>query len=527
MAPGPTLRALGLLFTLAFLVGCGGRAEPTVRLTLISPHRDEIREEIGLAFPDWFRARAEARLAAARDALQGWLADPTPARLAAARHALEVFTADWRAEDLGPLSAVLAEQWQPHPNPAAGAALVRALDDWQTQIPGVELVWQDVGGGTSQITRYVTASFQDRSQGIGIDLLFGGGTDVYLRFADQGLLQKVEIPAALRDRIPAQLNGVPLYDPQGRWYGPMLSSFGILFNREVLRRIGQPEPRRWADLGQPGLCGWVSAGDPRMTGSVHMVYEIILQDKGWEKGFPLLLRLGANAHGFIRDSGTLTRTVSNGEVAAAGNLDANALTAVGRDPERVGFALPSGETILNPDAIAVLRGAPQPGLARAFVEFTLSDAGQLLFLLRPGEPGGPRRFPLCRLSVVEALYQRYPPERRSVGAANPFAVGNTITYKSTVGITRWDALNDLFGAVIVDAHPELSAAWRAVLDSRLPAADRERLELELFAPPCSLEELNAHARSIVADGPRARTLTINRWGEEARRRYRDIRQRAR
>src|SRR5262249_1684627 len=157
----------------------------------------------------------------------------------------------------------------------------------------------------------------------------------------------------------------------------------------------------------------------------------------------------------------------NGEVAAAGNLDANALTAVGRDPERIAFYLPPGETIINPDAMAVLRGAPRGELARAFVEFTLSDAGQLLFLLRPGQPSGPRRLPLSRLSVVPELSRRYPAAVRSVGEANPFTAGDTIAYNSKVGISRWDALNDLIGAVIVDAHPELSAAWQAVLRSPL------------------------------------------------------------
>ena len=70
---------------------------------------------------------------------------------------------------------------------------------------------------------------------------------------------------------------MPIYDKEGRWFGPMVSSFGILCNREVLGRIGVPEPRRWADLGKPGLRGWVDAGDPRLTGSAHMVFEIILQ----------------------------------------------------------------------------------------------------------------------------------------------------------------------------------------------------------------------------------------------------------
>jgi ABC-type Fe3+ transport system substrate-binding protein len=199
-------------------------------------------------------------------------------------------------------------------------------------------------------------------------VLFGGGTDVYLRFAEQGLLEPVDLPPPLRERIPPQLNGVPLYDPKGRWYGPVLSSFGILCNRTVLDRIGEPEPRQWADLGRPGLAGWVSAGDPRMAGSVHMVYEIVLQSAGWDAGVRLLLRLGANTHSFIRDSGTLTRTVSNGEVAAAGNLDANALTAVGRNPDAIAFHLPDGQTIINPDAMAVLRGAPEMDLAKGFVE---------------------------------------------------------------------------------------------------------------------------------------------------------------
>lgn len=437
-----------LLVALAGALGCGDAGPEPLRLTLLSPHRDEIREEVGRAFERWIRERGET---------------------------------------------------QP-----------------------VHLVWLDVGGGTSAIERYIRARFDTTPEGIGVDVLFGGGTDIYLRFADQGFLEPVPLPAPLLARIRPQLNGVPLYDPQGRWYGPMLSSFGILCNREVLRRIEQPEPRTWADLGQPGLHRWISSGEPRMTGSIHMVYEIILQGLGWEEGFRLLLRMGANTHTFIRDSGTLTRTVTDGEVAAAGNLDANALTAIARNPEMISYVLPEGQTIINPDAVAVLRGAPQPALARAFVEFTLSDAGQLLLLLRPGEPGGPIRYPLCRLSVVEELYDRYPPAQRSVGAANPFLVKNTIPYDSKLGGSRWDALNDLFGAVIIDAHPELSEAWGTLLSTPLSEPRRRQMEEELFRPPVTQDELLAHARRIVDQGPRARTLTVNQWGEQARERYRRI-----
>jgi ABC-type Fe3+ transport system substrate-binding protein len=439
------------------LGGCGSSSPASVRLVLISPHRDEIREEVALAFQDWLRQR------------------------------------------------------------------------YPDQTEPVEIVWQDIGGGTSQIAKYVKARFEGSPGGIGIDLLFGGGTDIFLRFAREGFLEpytkdapQPERIAALLKRIKPDLNGVPMYDPQGRWFGPVLSSFGILYNREVLKRIKQDEPRTWADLGKPGFRSWVSAGDPRLTGSVHMVYEIILQSHGWEEGFSLLLRLGANTHTFIRDSGTLTRTVISGDVAAAGNVDVNAFSAVGRDPERMGYYLPKGETIINPDALAVFKGAPQRKLAWAFVEFTLSDAGQKVFLLRPGEPGGPRRYPLCRLSVVEELYEEYPPAKRSVAEANPFAVKNLITYNSDLGNRRWDALNDLFGAVVVDAHPDLAAAWKEVC--QLPEGEHKaKLEKDLFTPRCSLAELEAHARSIRTESPRVRTERVNRWGEEARQHYRAIR----
>ena len=75
------------------------------------------------------------------------------------------------------------------------------------------------------------------------------------------------------------------------------------------------------------------------------------------------------------------------------------------------FALPAGETVINPDAVAVLVRGPRPRLARAFVEFTLSDAGQRLFCLQPGQPGGPKRYPLCRLSVLPSLYEEFHPPR--------------------------------------------------------------------------------------------------------------------
>lgn len=534
------LRLAAKLLLLALsCAGCAPRAPQPLQLVLISPHRDEIREEVALGFRDWFVQRTATRRAAAKSLLQAWLDKPERDRQTMAVRACRQLFQDWSSADLGHLPQAF-EKWEKEPSSETAHDLLKALDQWSGPARPLELVWQDIGGGTSQIARYVNARFEASSpeKGIGIDLLFGGGTDIYVRFAEQGLLQPLDMEHVIQNRIRPDLNGVPMYDRAGRWFGPMLSSFGILCNQEVFRRTGKGElPRSWIDLGKPELRGWINGGDPRLTGSVHMVFEIILQGEGWDEGFRQLLRQGANTHTFVRDSGTLTRSVVIGEVAAAGNIDVNALSAVGRDPEMMAFILPqehakkdssgkiirTGGTIINPDAIAVLKGAPHKELARAFVEFTLSDAGQKLFVLRPGLPGGPRRYPLCRLSVVETLYREYPPADRSVGAADPFTQKNALPYDSKLGQRRWDALNDLIGAVIVDAHDDLAAAWKAVAESTLPEEQRKELETELFQPPCTETELEAHARRIIEQGPRERAAQVNQWGESARQRYRRIR----
>ena len=516
-----------LLLGTALTAGCGGPA-PSARLDVLSPHRDEVRQEVAAAFREWFASRTDQRLAALERALQA-----RPRRLDTGRKAvhdaLASLTADWGDSGPGDLPAA-GRGWEANPGPDTEAALLDAARRARGSIPGVEVVWQDVGGGSSQIEKYIRSQFGTNPAGINADLLFGGGADVHGRLARDGMLAPCPVPAELLDgRIPRELNGVLLYDPQGYWYGPILSSFGLLVNRRVCDRRGLPLPETWSDLGRPDLYRWVGAGDPRMTGSLHLVYEIVLQEQGWEAGFGLLLRLGANTHGFIRDSGTLTRMVTEGEVAVAGNVDANAFGAVARDPEGVTYRLPPGGTVLNPDPVAVLRGAPHPGPARAFVEYTLSDAGQRLFLIRPGLPGGPRRYPVGRLGVVEAIYREIPPEDRAVGDVDPFAFARrqgSFRYEPGVGGRRWDALNDLFGAAVVDAHPDLSAAWGAVLRLDPKNPQRRVLEGRLFAPPCPEAELEEQGARVRAGDTRGRTLTVNRWGEAARRRYHAVRREA-
>jgi hypothetical protein len=181
--------------------------------------------------------------------------------------------------------------------------------------------------------------------------------------------------------------------------------------------------------------------------------------------------------------------------------------------------LPDGLTVVNPDAIAMLKGAPHPELARAFIEFVLSEKGQRLWILRKGAEGGPSKFSLYRMSVIPGLAQQLGDD--VVARTDPFAFKTGFTFDIDKKNKRRRIMSDLFGACIVDTRKDLAKAWEA-LKGR-PATDP--LLMRLLAPPASEAELVAMATRW--DDARFRNDTTVRWASEARDRYRRLAEEAR
>ncbi len=362
------------------------------------------------------------------------------------------------------------------------------------------------------------AAFLASTVGIGVDLMFGGGPFDFSDHARKGTLVAADARTGaglrrVRERhpewfgpqaIPEQLSGQVFHDKDMRWCGTTLSSFGIVFNRDVLRRLGiDRDPKSWEDLADPRLLGQVALADPTKSGSVATAFEMIIQqqmqqlekagiaaradiprtqeqiersavEQGWMKGLSLIQRIAANARYFSDSAPKIPLEVAKGDAAAGMCIDfyGRATEESVRRPDgtsRVGFVAPEGGTAISVDSIAMLRGAPDPELAEAFMEFVLSDEGQRLWNFRAGAPGGPQNVSLRRLPIRHDLYTPENLAHMTDGQERPFEKAGMFVYHPEWTAGTLGSLRFLLRTMFIDPHQELQTAWRDIIDKKQPA----------------------------------------------------------
>lgn len=325
----------------------------------------------------------------------------------------------------------------------------------------VDINWIDVGGTTNDLN-YIQTSFTSTPSGIGADLFFGGGVDPYISLANLGLLQTYQVSSNVLSNIPANINGVPIYDSQYRWYATALSGFGIIYNKVLFQQMRLPAPKTWADLANPQLKGLVASAD-LSSGSIHMCYELMLQGYGWNNGYKIIQLIGANVKSFVSSSTLVPSEVSSGDAACGLSIDYYAwaqVSTVGAD--KIGFVFPANLTTISPDSIAILKGAPNLSLAQQFISWVLSKPAQKLLMQRVGSNGGPTNGAIGRMSVIPSLYSEIPAADNIV-PVNPFQTTGLLAYNATKGSLRYSIVNDLLNSTMTCNHDKLVDAWNEII----------------------------------------------------------------
>ncbi len=323
------------------------------------------------------------------------------------------------------------------------------------------------------------------------DVWWGGGLDSFLIAEEEGLLAPFYNESDpewvdINNSIAPSLFGLPLkdLDPQyGKynWWGSALSGFGIMYNKEYLAQHNLPVPKDWIDLANPIYKGHITMTPPSKSGSNHMIVEIILQTYGWEKGWEILTKISANVREYQEHSYLVPAVVASGEYGIAPVIDFYAFGQIAQQgPEVIGFFYPplgpnnGSHTVINPDSIALLKNAKHPKLAYEFMKFVLSYDGQKLLF----------ESPINRLPVREDVYSEAP-----TGYFNPFEANLTLmTYDSEKGSNRWEIVNNLFDALLVNRHSDLVTAWGAIISANNTLNEAEAAGYDVSAGREKLSE---------------------------------------
>jgi len=399
----------------------------------------------------------------------------------------------------------------------------RGFAEWHLETYGTpaHVEQLDVGGGGSKIKKYIESRFGDNQESIGVDVLFGGGVATHARLAEMGLLVPVDLPVYVETGLERRLAGLPLHDPERRWFGAAMSGFGIVRNRRIVERMSLPRAREWADLTNPRLFGWVASGNPTSSGSVHMLFELVLQAYGFEKGYAAICQIAGNVAAFDQGGNAAPRSVGLGQSAYGMCIDMYGREQQSRlGAENVDFTMPESLTVISADPVAVLKGAPNPQLANRFLEYVLSEPGQKLWYLRVGTEGGPRRYALNRLPVVRSVYA---PGAETDVTIDPFAWRGKLSFNEKLSSARWGVLNGLLQATVIDVHGELREAWRATIDAG--EAEHPELVEKYGSSPVTEEEMLELARTWTADvGLRQERMA--EWSRFARAKFHSVRAKA-
>lgn len=447
------------------------QADDTV--VLVTPHNEAIRYEFARGFAQWYRAKTGRTV-----------------------------SIDWRV--LGGTSDIARFLESEYVSAFENLWVRKMGKPWSTE---VQAGFQNgrLPADAPAIAKEARAAFLASDVGCGIDLFFGGGTYDFERqalagrFVDSGMKQKH--PEWFTDSVlPRRYGGEDYWRDDGLWFGTVLSSYGIIFNRDGLKRLGiEKELTSWSDLADPRLVGDVALADPTKSGSVAKAFENILQQhmqrrlsmgdrtpeaeakavrQGWIEGMQLIQLMGGNARYFTDSSQKPPIDVAAGNCAAGLCIDfygRQQQEAVRRRDlsERVAYATPSGGSVSSVDPVGLLRGAKNRDVAVAFIEYVLSIEGQKLWNFKLGTAGGPERFVLRRMPVRKDFYaQREWDALRSDPGESPFDQRDPLIYRPawTSGVFREMAF--IIRIMCQDTHVELKSAWRAIIEAPEPAKSR-------------------------------------------------------
>ena len=309
------------------------------------------------------------------------------------------------------------------------------------------------------------------------DIFFGGDLIYHWKLKAQGLLEAYKPKSPYYDELPREFLGLPLRDPDEMWHPKLWWGHGFMYNTEVLKRLKLEPPKTWDDLLDPEWKDLIVMCTPSRSSSTYINVVIIHQTRGWDAGWAFWRKVAANVGSFVPRSHDVLELVSKGEYAI-GFIYAQGVVLKRMEGYPVSIYMdPTG---FIPSGVSLLKGAPHPNIAKAFLDWWYTPEAQRIAL----EMGA---FPVLPVVKIEgppgsaaAILREYIGDKDSIYEyLQLFA--DVKFYNFTYAEAMFKDISKMFDETIVAKHADLKDAWATILDVQakvkgLPSAEAKLSE---------------------------------------------------
>ncbi len=256
---------------------------------------------------------------------------------------------------------------------------------------------------TTMYTEFIDAmkeGFEASHPGVTVNVVNPGGTEAMFKKleTESGNPQADVVQAGSKVHYEhgMTLNLLEPYAPQAAGFEPVMSIgsnqlelsqaedyyhvftlmfTGIMYNQQVLDRYNLPVPKTYKDLGNPIYKDQIISANPLKSSTANSNTMAMLQIYG-DEAPALWDAINENLLYYSSSSSRIYTLCKKGEFALALALSRPALSAK-KEGYPVDFVFPEDGSQIYDNAMALVRGAKHPNLAREFIDYIFSDDMQL------------------------------------------------------------------------------------------------------------------------------------------------------
>ncbi|UCG94198.1 MAG: ABC transporter substrate-binding protein [Candidatus Aerophobus sp.] len=168
-------------------------------------------------------------------------------------------------------------------------------------------------------------------------------------------------------------------DPQGRWVGIYTGFIGFVSNTNFLKKHGFKAPTSWQDLLSHVLKNEIAMAYAYTSGTAYTTLATLVQLMGEDKAFEYVEKFNKQIHHYTKSVTACINMVGLGEIAVGISFSHDIVAkGIGRGYQVV-MTFPREGTGYEIGGMSLIKGGPEPELAKIFDDWALIPAAQNLY----------------------------------------------------------------------------------------------------------------------------------------------------